>query len=150
MSFARGVRRRKEKERRRRTMRYIQLRVTDDELEKIEARSTGDKELKDGVFGQGELLRKLLEMSPKCTKMADVTKLVRVSRKIEELSGNNPVLEVAEDEWDWIKLVLDHDKYAQFGSNFLKIIGETLEAVENAKPELKAVRGKNETNTQVG
>lgn len=117
-------------------MRYICLKVTVEDLAKTKARQDGNEQFKDGLFGQVELLRKLLEVSPKCTSMADVLQLTRIARKLEKLEGfENPVLELPEDEWQWVKKILDHEKYQTYGAHLMRLFGELLETITEAKTE---------------
>jgi len=118
-------------------MRYIKLKVTGEDRERIKARSEGDAATKDGLFGQVEILKRLLEVSPKCTGMHDLTTLLRLSRKMEKIvDDKEPVLEIPEDEWTWVKKILDHDQYGKYGPNVMRAFGELLESVENAKQEM--------------
>jgi hypothetical protein len=117
-------------------MRYIPLSVTTEDRERIEKRRAGDEKLKDGLFGQVELMRRLLEISPNCKWMTDLTQLLRINRKLEKIESEvSPVLELPEDEWGWVKKILDHSEYSKYGPQFVKIFGELLEAIIEAKTE---------------
>lgn len=117
-------------------MRYMQLKITAEDRNKISKRTNGDEQFKTGIFGQVELLRRLLELSPKCTKMADVTQLMRINRKLDNIEDDDPpVLELPEDEWNWVKTILDHDKYSTYGPHLMKIFGGLLEVICDAKTE---------------
>ena len=136
MSYSRKINRAARLNNRRNTMRYIVMSVTKEDQETRKKRADGAEEFKGGLFGQLELLRRLLEISPKCTKMADVTQLRRVDRKMEKIENDvDPVLELPQDEWDWIKGALDHDKYSSYGAPLMRRIGDLLEAVTEAKTE---------------
>lgn len=117
-------------------MRFITLTVTDEDRGKIQKRREGEDQYKNGLFGQVELMRKLLEVSPNVKKMEDVTQLLRIGRKIEAVeSEKNPVLELHEDEYNWVLKVLSHDQYASYGAQFMRTFGELLEAIQEAKTE---------------
>lgn len=136
MSFGRKFNRANERKRRQDTMRYINLKVTAEDRARIKARGDGEEQFKNGIFGQVEMLRKLMEFSPKCTGMSDLTQLVRMTRKLEKIEDSeNPVLELPEDEWEWAKKILDHDQYSKYGPQFIHVFGELLEAVTEAKTE---------------
>ena len=115
--------------------RYIHLTVTDEDRENITKRGNGEGE-KAGLYGEAELLRRLLEISPKCTKMEDVTKLLRITRKIEKIENEKePVLELPDDDWGWVRGILDHDKYSSYGPPLMRRVGELLENITEAKTE---------------
>ena len=117
-------------------MRYICLKVNPEDREKIEKRRAGDEKLKDGLFGEVELIRKLLEVSPKVMKMDDVTRLLRITRKLEKIEDQeHPILEIPDDEWEWVKGILNHEKYGTYGPQFMRTFGELLEAILEAKCE---------------
>lgn len=117
-------------------MRYIELKVTDEDRENIKKRKDGVDGVKEGLFGQAELLQRLLEVSPKTTTMSDITSLSRICRKLEKIEGDkSPVLEIGEDEWSWVKKILDHDKFASYGPQLLRKIGDLLDVVMEAKSE---------------
>ena len=119
-------------------MRHIKLMVTDDDRAAITKRDEGKEETKGGLFGQAELLLRLLEVSPKCTKLSDITQLLRINRKIDEIKNQeSPVLELEEGEWTWVKTILDHDKYQTYGAPLLHRIGELLENIEETKSHQK-------------
>jgi len=144
MTFKRSINRADRLKNRRGQMRYIHLVVTPEDRINIKKRQDGDESLKRGNIGQIELLQQLLEVSPKCTKMEDVTQLLRIIRKLEKIENDSaPVLEVPEDEWKWMVTILSHDRYSSYGPQALLPIGKLLEAVTEAKtehePHLKAV-----------
>lgn len=136
MSFKRKLNRAKMLAERKTTMRFINLSVTEEDRENIKKRKDGVEGAKDGLFGQVELLRRLLEVSPKTTGMTDVSTLFRITRKMEKIEEEKaPCLEIGEDEWQWIRKILDHDKYSAYGAPLMNRIGELLEAVTEAKTE---------------
>ena len=115
-------------------MRLIELKVTNEDREKIKKRKDGDKEIKDGIFGHVELLRRLLEISPNCKTTSDLNQLLCISRKLQRIEDKeNPVLEICETEWVWIKKILDHDKWPSFGPHFFRKFAEVIEVVDGAK-----------------
>src|SRR3990167_11045654 len=134
MSFKRRINRLNQSKRRHQ-MRYLNLKVTDEDCENIKKRKDGEG-VKDGLFGQAELLRRLLEVSPKTKTNSDLMQLLRISRKLDKFEGEkDPVLEIAEDEFEWVKRILDHDAFGSYGPPLLRRIGELLEAVTGAKTE---------------
>ena len=135
MSFNRKFNRAKRLNERKTMSRYINLKVTDEDRENIKKRKDGEG-VKDGLFGQAELLRRLLEVSPKTKTNSDLMQLLRISRKLDKFEGEkDPVLEIAEDEFEWVKRILDHDAFGSYGPPLLRRIGELLEAVTGAKTE---------------
>lgn len=115
---------------------YINLKVTDEDRENINKRKDGIDGVKDGLFGQVELLRRLLEVSPKMKTNSDLMQLLRINRKLEAIEGDKePVLEIAQDDYEWATKMLEHDSFGTYGAPLLRRIGELLEAIKEAKTE---------------
>ena len=118
-------------------MRYIELKITEEDRENIRKRKDGAEGARDGLFGQVELLRRLLEVSPKMKSNTDLMQLLRIGRKMEKVENDKePVLEIGQDEHDWMAKILEHDSMGTYGPPLLRRIGELLEAVTEAKTEM--------------
>lgn len=116
--------------------RYIPLKVTDEDRENITKRKNGEG-VKEGLFGNIELLRRLLEISPKMKTNTDLMQLLRLNRKLDAIEGEKePVLEIAQDDYGWLTKMLEHDQMGTYGPPMLRRIGELLESVTEAKSEL--------------
>lgn len=136
MGFSRKLNRAARLKERGNSMRYVQLKVTDEDREKITKRGAGEEQYKTGIFGEVELMRRLLEISPKVTKMEDVTRLLRITRRLEKIEDSkDAVLEIPDDDLDWVKKMLDHDKWNTYGPNSIRIFGELLEKILEATSE---------------
>ena len=116
--------------------RYIHLKVTDEDREGIQKRQAVEGGATPGLFGQIELLRRLLEVSPKMKTNSDLMQLLRITRKMEAIENDKaPCLEIAQDDFDWLKKMLEHDSMGTYGPPLLRRIGELLETVTEAKTE---------------
>ena len=134
MSFSRKLNRAKKLNERRTMSRYIHLKVTDEDREGIRKRKDGEEGAKAGLFGQVELLRRLLEISPKMKTNSDLMQLLRITRKMETIENDKePCLEIADDDYGWLVKMLEHDAMGSYGPQLLRRIGELLETIEDSK-----------------
>ena len=91
-------------------MRYIKLLIEQSDLDRRKLRADGDPSAQSALCGDKEIMLYAVGISPKLSSGLDQAKFFRIERKINDTVDPGWLM-LEEEEWNWLKDKLNHDKY---------------------------------------